>query len=154
MLPFFFKSAYILDRIQTSEYKINYTNIYFWQGLEQAKLSLLETNFVGIGLQQLGYEQQNKYSYLGLVDKGGGLVAAKLIAETGIFGILMIILYIMIIFKCFKIIKNDSIRVHAKVAAAIIIAVVPEVFLRGGGYFSGSILLLISAIIYLKTKKK
>jgi hypothetical protein len=151
-MPFFFEADYFLKRIQTPEYTNNTTTIFFWIGIEQAKLSLLETNFIGIGLQQLGNEPPNKFSHLLPINKSGGLVAAKLIAETGIFGIFMIVLYIITIFKSFKIIKNDSIGVHVKVATAIIIAVAPEIFLRGGGYFSGSILLLIASIIYLKTK--
>ncbi len=153
---FFSQRHYFIERIQSAENANNDTTLLFWQGVEAAKISLLETNFIGIGLRQLGNEPANKFSDLmteGMDRKSGGFVGAKLIAELGIIGILIIISYTLIIFKCLKILINNSIGLHVKIAAAAIIAVAPEIFLRGGGYFSASLLLAISSIIFLKSKK-
>jgi hypothetical protein len=153
---FFSQRHYFIERIQSAENANNDTTLLFWQGVEAAKISLLETNFIGIGLRQLGNEPANKFSGLmteGMDRKSGGFVGAKLIAELGIIGILIIISYTLIIFKCLKILINNSIGLHVKIAAAAIIAVAPEIFLRGGGYFSASLLLAISSIIFLKSKK-
>lgn len=154
---------YFLDRITTPENSDNFTSLVFWQGLEAARLSLIETNFIGIGLHQLGNEPPNEISriisQLGgggtsmlyeLNRKDGGFVAAKLIAELGVFGILLVILLALLIVKSFKIIGVKNVIIHYRLAAAVVISVAPEIFLRGGGYFSGSLLLLMSAIIYMK----
>lgn len=156
-ITFFFQSHYFIERIQSAEDANNHTTLFFWQGVEAAKISLLETNFIGMGLRQLGNEPPNKFSDLmmiGMDRKSGGLVGAKLIAELGIIGILIIISYTLIIFKCLKILINNRIGLHVKIAATAIIAVAPEIFLRGGGYFSTSLLLAISSILFLKSKKK
>jgi hypothetical protein len=155
-ISFFSQSHYFIERIQSKENANNHTTFFFWQGVEAAKISLLETNFIGTGLRQLGNEPANKFSDLmieGMDRKSGGFVGAKLIAELGILGILIIISYTLIIFKCLKILINNSIERQVKIAAAAIIAVAPEIFLRGGGYFSPSLLLAISSIIFLKSKK-
>ena len=159
---------YYLERITFVENTDNLTALVFWQGVEATKNILSETKYIGIGLHQLGNEPGNYVKSLiagirgGLGDiadldlnrRDGGFVAAKVISEFGIFGLAGILFYMKIAANCLRKLKLKMHTTHANIAMTVIVAVAPEILLRGGGYFSVSLLLMLASIRYLINSSK
>ncbi len=158
---------YFLARITFIENTDNLTALVFWQGVEATKNILSETKYLGIGLHQLGNEPGNDVTSIiagirGIGDvadfdlnrRDGGFVAAKLISEFGIFGLAGILSYIKIAANCLRKLKLKMHTTHANIAMTVIVAVAPEILLRGGGYFSVSLLLMLASIRYLTKSSK
>lgn len=157
---------YFLGRIDLSGNSNNLTSLVFFQGLEATKNILLETNYIGIGLHQMGNEPANYITEMistirsmpigegDLNRSDGGFVAAKLISEFGIFGLAIILYYIKTAVYCLLQLKKTMHTTHTKIAMTVIVSVAPEILIRGGGYFSASLLLMWASIQYLPKNSK
>ena len=86
----------------------------------------------------------------------GGFLSAKLIAEFGVIGIAIVISYIIQIFKIlFKIrklnqkIELDDMEKKQLILYGFIFSFLVEMFLRGYGYFSPCLLIVLTAYFSL-----
>lgn len=153
-----FDPTFIVNRIVFSEEVRNLSNLVLIQGWERAYLSLQETFGLGLGFQQFGiWGPQGEWQdviygiageYLNLND--GGTTATKLIAEFGVFGIVLLLLFILWMWRSFQELRPalsgvrlSPIYVLQRIA---LIAVTSELFIRGVGYLSPSLILLIFSI--------
>ncbi len=144
----------------------NLTALVFAQGWQLAYLNFVETTGLGLGFQMLGsdntvvgpltYRIMDVASYgraLNLSD--GGFLAAKLIAEFGVLGLIFSILYmfyfLIIPFKANRIITTKSQLVYfgRSVRYATVFSLAPEFFLRGYGYFSPSLYFVLVATMVI-----
>lgn len=151
---------YFTDRFEFQEVQ-NVSTLAFFSGWERAYLSLSETNFFGVGFNQLGivgpsgiYHQQLELYDLQLVSlKDGGSVAPKLIAELGFLGIIMLLIYLFYFIKKLHIIKikNLTFSYLDTFYHSIFIMSFINLFVRGSGYFSPIFFLFLSSIIYFCT---
>ena len=149
--------AYFMDRVSFVDTK-NVSVLVLLSGWERAYLNLFDSNFLGIGFNQLGYEgeggyYQNKlhsYNLVGLNLKDAGSLAPKLVSELGILGVIMLSMYLFYFIKIVYKIKKYYLTYSDLDILYISIFIMSFVylFLRGSGYFSPSVFLLLSSIIY------
>ena len=136
----------------------NFSTLVFLSGWERAYLNLIDFSFLGIGFNQLGYEgqtgyYQNQIISLGLSNlnlKDGGSLAPKLISELGLFGIILLLTYLIFFIKIiYKLKKYNYSYTHLNTFyISIFIMSFINIFMRGSGYFSPLIFLLLSSIFY------
>lgn len=149
----------------TFENSDNLTTLVFLQGWFMAYANLVETYGLGIGFQMLGTEATNfpdvteriyflTGKYFNIYD--GGFLLAKLVAEFGMLGGLLVCFYLFSLFKIAFYINRyfrapEKSAVHEdKLKKRILIygffvAFSIEFFLRGYGYFSPGVFLVIAA---------
>lgn len=152
----FANPKYFLERVTISSDTNNISTLVYMQGIDDAYNSLIDTNGFGLGLQMLGTQQPsylaNKIAFLLGADreqnrKDGGFLAAKLIAEFGVFGIISLIVYGKIFIKALLYLKFESKkRSPFIVFSSIIMAFSVEIFVRGYGYFSPGVFLFMVAM--------
>lgn len=150
--------SYFTDRLDFSYGTTNLSTLVYLQGLELAEGGLRTTNFLGIGYQQLGvvnlYSPTTNLIYRLLRDDfnlfDGGFTGAKLVAELGVFGLVLVATFVMLV--GFSILKLRGKRGQAApsasttLALASVVAFSVEMFVRGAGYFTPTTLLLLSAL--------
>lgn len=153
---------YFLDRLNFDVDSVNITALVYVQGWQLLDESLRTTQGWGLGVQQLGAGYTNTIaSYrinqlmgrdVNLLD--GGFLLAKMGSEFGIFG-----LAALAGFTGFAGIALLRLRAVAQRRAsyprsvllcyASVVGSVVEIYLRGSTYFTGTMLLLASALLYL-----
>lgn len=157
---------YFSSRLSFEDSK-NLTTLVWLQGWQLAYLNFMNTNGIGLGFQMLG-KSTTVYgnityimsSLLGgggsLNTEDGGFLAAKIIAEFGFVGVLLVFLYgfylIKIVYRLRQLSKKYSLTELEKrklLAYGIIFGLFVEMFLRGYGYFSPGVLMTFVAIFYL-----
>jgi hypothetical protein len=153
--------SYYADRLALSADSDNLSTLVYLQGWERALLNLQETDGVGVGFQQFGYvgslgDISQKilllaHTNLNLYD--GGSTGSKLIAELGVVGILMVVLYLRLLVRGALLIRRaqqlpagtrDRRRIFFY---SVVVAYGSELFIRGTGYFSPSGFFLLTALI-------
>lgn len=163
-------SPYFSDRldIRTTD---NLTALVYMQGWQLAYLNFTKTIGMGLGFQMLGEAPtqtgsiSQKISVLS--DDGsianladGGFLASKVIAEFGIIGLLLTLVYLVLIIKAiFLLIKKANYKpvYHARRDVDLFLILVcsaclgysVEYFLRGIGYFSPNLVVVLSVIYSL-----
>lgn len=152
---------YFSKRVDLSQETTNLSALAYRQGWELAEKSIDITDGVGVGFQQLGiapvYTPTSDVIFRLLRQDGslqdGSFVAAKIIAEFGIFGLIIGIIYLYIAFKAVLFLRKgnkkyfDTARIFS---ACVIVSYTLEFFVRGIGYFSPTTVLLFAAILYFK----
>ena len=145
---------YFYDRINIIDTK-NLSLLVFFCGWERAYLSLLNTNGMGVGLNQLGNS-----SYIGsfreiLIELNNpllnihdaGSTAPKIISELGMLGIMFMLIFIINLFKSFKVLISVSfISPKYLLYFSFLLASFFELFVRGTGYFNVNMLMLFTSI--------
>jgi hypothetical protein len=154
--------TYFIDRIPSIDSK-NVSTLVFLSGWERVYLNLIDSNFFGIGFNQLGIVgnkgfYQSELTRLGLpglniYDAGG--VAPKLLSELGIIGIAFIFGYLFYLAKAIYIVKKKKLIYNYLDTFYISIFIMSFVsmFIRSSGYFSPIVFLLLSSIIYINKFK-
>jgi len=148
--------SYFIDRF-TLNYKSDTANVsvlVYLSGLERAYLSLLDSAFIGLGFNRLGFVGPKGYyqdilsnmglDYLNLYD--GGANSFKLISELGIVGIFILLIYLYYFFKSINIIKRTPLRPYQILLYSYFLAYFIELFVRGVGYFSFNLPFFLSSI--------
>jgi hypothetical protein len=165
-------SDYFKNRINISKDSKNLSALVYFQGLDYAKKSLINTNGLGLGFQMMGTQKPSETTILikrilndlegeGLNRYDGGFLAAKIITEFGIFGILILIGYFYLFIRSFFYlrsyiyIKNCKYNPKLVVVSSIFFSFFVEVYVRGIGYFSpGVFIFLVAFSFYFKFKKE
>ncbi|WP_260524238.1 hypothetical protein [Serratia sp. PL7] len=147
---------YFLSRVQLNSDSDNLTTLVFLQGVDDAVRSFVNTNGLGLGFQMAGTDKVGQYgltitkltgSELNRTD--GGFIASKLVSEFGFLGVLLLLFYVKMILtsvhKIKKLPKNYGVQdAFTALGAVCIVTFSVEFFLRGYGYFSPGIFMLLS----------
>lgn len=152
-------NSYFISRLILTNDSTNLTALVYLQGLQDAYNSLISTHGIGLGFQMLGTQpislagMQINYLMGGedLNRTDGGFLAAKLVAELGVYGILLLVSYLAIFFKALKKLRHGAYRRSNNNLASVfslccIYASFVEFFVRGVGYFSPSLFLFFAAL--------
>ncbi len=149
--------SYFTDRLDFSVNTTNVSTLVYIQGLELVEAGLRKTAGLGIGFQQLGVVPLNVptsdliYSINGddANLRDGGFTAAKLIAELGFVGIGLIAVYLYALVKAVLALRALSSGLpgsaQERFALSVIAGLSIELFVRGGGYFTGTMVLMVPA---------
>jgi hypothetical protein len=159
--------TYFTERLDFGGKTTNLSTLVYLQGQDLIVDSMRRSLGWGIGFQQLGNGPirstastliyQTTGLELNLQD--GGFVAAKLISEFGVFGILLTVGFVMIAIRSALILRNVSIKNIVSVpgrdfALAIIVSYFVDMFVRGIAYFTASSALFLAALIfYLRNRR-
>lgn len=150
----------------------NLTTLVWLQGWDLALNNFMSTTGLGLGFQMLGQDgtKLSDISYKASEIAGGfqnlddgGFVAAKLVAEFGVVGLMLVAIYGVVFVRFLLVLGNKDMvipfslsrRFHSHAAPmflnAILFAFVVEFLFRGFGYFSPSVFFLLSAIMSKRT---
>ena len=158
--------ASVSSKFEYYESRINYTNsenpslLVFLSGWEEAYMSIVKTNGLGIGFQQSGYvEPAGEYRLvlesMGKSDQNiydNGVMGAKLILENGVVGMLLLFVYLYQFLKIlFKINFTPSLSKSNKefFFISIFLMFSIEILLKGSGYFSQTAFLFLASLFFL-----
>lgn len=168
-------SEHFTSRLTISPKSGNLTSLVWLQGVVAAKNSLLSTGGLGLGFQMLGTEKPNEISKIindilsrggELCRPGGGCVAAKLIAELGLVGVILAGFAFAKILKSFIWLRRywrvalrfkvnwSNYQLKMVIANSLIVTFFVEMFLRGGGYFSLTGILFILSLLYVRKYRR
>ena len=163
LLENFKLSSYFLSRIMLNNN--NLSALVFLSGWNRAFLSLLESHGWGLGFQQFGYVGHVGYyqhlisalepslSKLNLYD--GGTIGAKFISEFGIFGIIILIIYLKIWGGYLLKLKRSNISSNKELLfISFYFTYIVDIFIRGMNYFNFPAFMLLSSIYFLFYKNK
>jgi hypothetical protein len=152
--------SYYTDRLDFSIGTTNISTLVYIQGFELTGAALQRTAGWGIGFQQLGVVPLNVPTsdliYRLIRDDAnlydGGFTAAKLIAELGLVGIAVLVAYVYFAVRAGLALRRLSTSGGAGsaqqlFALAAIVAPMIEFFVRGVGYFSGTLMLMITGLL-------
>lgn len=155
---------YFTDRLDFGAQTTNLSTLVYIQGLELIDAGWQATSGWGIGFQQLGIAPINvptsdliyRLSHDDANLRDGGFLAAKLIAEFGFVGAVSTICAIFFALRAGIVLRWIGVRAGAIdpvriFALSLMASFMVELFVRSVGYYSGTVLLLISAI-FLATK--
>ena len=161
---------YFSSRLSFEDSK-NLTTLVWLQGWQLAYLNFIDTNGIGLGFQMLGKSitvygniTHIMSSLLGgggaLNTEDGGFLAAKIIAEFGFIGVLIVLWYgfflIKIVYRLRKFSKKYSLSDLEKrklLAYGVIFGIFVEMFLRGYGYFSPQLTIVVISFFTLSRIK-
>lgn len=155
--------TYFTDRLDFAYGNQNLSMLVYRQGIELIQTSLVETSGWGIGFQRLGFtnlftpSSNIIYALTGadLNLRDGGFNAAKLIAELGIAGVALSLWYLVMMGKMVlrlrRVAQEKLVIPDGSIfAMSAFVAVSIEIFVRGAGYFTSTMLLAVAAIPYLR----
>lgn len=143
----------------------NLTTLVFLQGWALAYENLIHTHGIGLGFQMLGMPGTHLTQFsepIEIITKStsnltdGGLLAAKIIAEFGIIGLIISLLYVVHLFKfVFRsnmnryliYNKNNTLILKYCLLNGLLLGYITEYFFRGYGYFSPGLYLIIAIIL-------
>jgi len=139
-----FDLQYFITRLTISMQTDNVSVLVFISGWERGYLSLIESYGVGLGFQQMGTGAlgiaMEKIINMGLPPLNkydGGTLGSKIVTELGVFGLLLIIVYVVTAIKVF--VKMFLYRIDSYKEVffySIFIMMSVQIFIRGGGYFT------------------
>ncbi len=141
----------------------NITTLVWLQGWDLSYINLNATEWRGLGFQMLGYEGTElsdiSYKLEDLTGKfmnitSGGFLAAKIISEFGLVGVMLAILYILfLVCLLIKVGSSSSVSLKSDVTKKIMVlqglvfGYVVEFFFRGYGYFSPCLYVSLAALM-------
>ncbi len=143
----------------------NLSTLVYLKGFDLMKQGLIQTDGLGIGFQQLGYVEIESEirDYIIKLTNGvdlnandGGFLAAKIVTEFGVMGILLLLFYLVLLVRSwlvFRKIDVTQLKPYEMLFFASVITIFSELFFRGLGYFTSNVFILI-ACIYLNHKLK
>lgn len=152
--------TYFTDRLNFGPQTTNLSALVYVQGVELMQAAWSATSGWGIGFQQLGVAPINVPTsdiiYRILQDDAnlfdGGFLAAKVVAEFGVIGILLVAGYLWVAVRALIALRYKSGREGTDdpleiFSLSVIVAFSLEVFVRGAGYFSGTALLFVASLL-------
>lgn len=150
--------TYFEDRLKFNDSSDNLSMLVYRQGIDIITYTFNNLNGIGIGFQQLGFNDisfetsEILRSLLGkdmnLTD--GGFTAAKIIGEFGFLASVILFIYFKYFFLSLKILFKKSADNKLILSAVFVVSYVIELFVRGVGYFNVSLLFLIVSVLYIK----
>lgn len=159
---------YYFDRLDFSAESDNISSLVYRQGWELISEAIRYSNGWGVGLQQLGFAPLNAptsnliYHLTGndLNLQDGSFLAAKLTSELGIFGMVLVAIFVISLVRAGLSLRALSLQPaylqnsNVRFALAMICGFSVEVFVRGVGYFSSTLVIFIAALMAQKTLRQ
>lgn len=158
----FFDMSYFVDRLDFSSENSNLSVLVFIQGWENAFLTFFDSHFIGSGFQQFGILTSEgettsriiKIMGFPINKYDGGTLGSKIIGEFGLFGVAFLLVYLRQLLISFLALRKNlwaKQRIEDKTlfAHVVIVSFSIEMFLRGVGYFSPSLIMYLVASFYL-----
>ena len=158
--------SYFLTRLDFGSDDPNLSTLVYVQGWQLMAESLRLSSGWGLGFQQLGVHGSSVdasdliFAVLGenlnLLD--GGFTMSKIVSEFGIFGILLLLVYLQFAWRAARGLRHASRttqphRPAVLLAHCAVLSFGVELLVRGAGYFSGTTLLLVAGLTVLATRK-
>lgn len=159
--------SYFTDRINFTLTSTNLSTLVYIQGWQLLDESLRNTMGWGLGFQQLGVGYTNVTASirlnqllgfdLNLTD--GSFILAKVGSEFGIFGVFFSGYVVFLSIKSFVALRfvtrsNGRMPASLILCYSIILGSLVELLVRGANYFTGSIVLFLSACFFLSRSNK
>jgi len=151
-------SNYFASRLTFSADSTNLSALVFMSGWERAYLSLIDSNGIGVGFQQMGINGPQGFFMDVIIDIysdtlnkfDGGAVGAKLITEMGGLGVTLLLVYIFFCVQLYRRLHFSYNMLSRKTVFYIIVVLTTslQIFVRGTGYFSPLVFLFMSSIYY------
>lgn len=158
---------YFTDRLDLTYQSQNLSSLVYVQGWEAIIESLKKSMGWGLGFQQMGITQVYLPTSdliraimredLNLTD--GSFVLSKLVSEFGLFG-----LAAGVAFAACVVVNIIRLRKHAVYgaplpdtivfASSVVVGYAVEMYVRGAGYFSGSLILVLAALLAIRSFKR
>jgi hypothetical protein len=154
---------YFTERLDFELSSANISTLVYRQGWELMADAMYRTNWWGVGFQQLGYAPFNSptsdllyrilHSDSNLMD--GGFTAAKMISELGLIGVAILAFYLWAAFWTARFLRASALRAGQSTSPALlfvcamICGTALEMFVRGEGYFSGSLFLAEASALFV-----
>jgi len=156
---------YFLERLTLVNTTENLTTLVYLQGWDEMRNALLLSKGLGVGFQNMGTLQAGEYGEI-IFNLTGyyknrddcGFLAAKIIGEFGVLGIIFVFFYLVKLFQSVRYIVQfvrlnarcnfrirDKYPVSLVFGHSIFIIFFIEMFARGYGYFSAGLLMLFVA---------
>lgn len=162
----FIDVSYYVDRIDISYSSSNLSALVYLQGIELIQEALQTTRGWGIAIQQLGFAPTNVLATEVIRRVGGGeqnladgsFLAVKFGAELGILGLALIAIYLFKLFWAvidLRLVANRRAvsPVGVTFGLSVFIAFSVELFVRGIGYFSGTVVMACASLGVIATVK-
>ena len=137
------------------------SNISLLMGYQEAYLNLLRTDFLGLGFQQMGIldptgvfadavytanaDYTNRYD--------GSILASKIVSEFGLVGIFLIASYLLYCLKIIRASRANNVSAIQLFSIGLVLSPIPYLFIRGGGYFGGTVLIGLAGLLVLGCKE-
>jgi hypothetical protein len=141
--------------------------LVYRQGWELTADALSRTDGWGVGFQQLGFvpftsptaDMLHRLLFGDLNTLDGGFLAAKVMAELGFIGIALVAAYIVLVIKVgwrvrMSVARGTQLPSKVLFSSAVICGFSIELFVRGLGYFSGSAVLFVAAVLMALTNER
>ena len=151
--------SYFTDRLDFSYGNDNLSTLVYRQGIEISAIALEETRGWGIGFQRLGftdlYSVSSNLLYALTGDdlnlRDGGFTAAKLLVEFGVIGAIALLAYLYYLARAILDLRRAALVDRTVdrgrlLALSCFAGAFVELFVRGGGYFTPTVLLLLAAV--------
>lgn len=154
--------TYYWDRLDLTTETQNLSSLAFLQGWQLISESWGNTDGWGLGFQQLGL-QGTSVNAAELIEViagmplnvyDGSFTASKLVSEFGIFGVVLLLVYLFLAVKSVIFLRRARSGGVAVLAHCILVAYGLELGLRGSGYFTGSVLLVMAAVWLLAAGRR
>ena len=160
-----FSTSYFKERILFNEDNLNLSLLILLDGWERAYLANIITDGFGIGFNQFGFFGiigffreliiNMNATTINLYD--GGSTSCKVVAEFGLFGVILILSYLIYAKKyLLRFLKTSYNSPKVILTYSFFIGSFLELFVRGTGYFNSGIIMLFIALLFnerLKRKK-
>ena len=159
--------TYFLDRIDLLGEVTNLSALVWIQGWQLSWDAIVSSHGWGLGFQQLGIaptasDVSDTISSmaggdLNLLD--GSFNFAKLTAEFGVFGFAAVAGYMVVVIAAMQRLRAVALDYSKEepgtvLAMAFVVGYVMDLFVRGGGYFNGTGVLAVAALIHLARRQR
>jgi hypothetical protein len=156
----YFDMSYYLDRLSFLTATRNSSTLVLLSGWERAYLAFFDSFGFGVGFQQIGIvgpqgNLQDLLMEINRTSKGynwndGGTLAAKLVVEFGLFGLILLMLYFYHAVKIVKLFLTKKIKNSKNIFFfGLYLVFSMELFVRGMGYFSVTSFMFIASIYWM-----
>jgi hypothetical protein len=152
---------YFIERLVLSSDSTNLSVLSFLQGWQNAIITLNDTNYLGVGFQQLGIASSfgditlkihEIYGRdLNLYD--GSCLATKFISEFGLFGLTLVIYLTVRAIKSYFYIRTENSIAFVKFTHCVNISFMVELFMRGCGYFASGFFIYSTCYLFIQIKR-
>lgn len=160
--------TYYTDRLDFSAENENLSTLVFLQGWEMIGEAWERSAGIGLGFQQLGVSGTDVPAAdlivlifgenLNILD--GGFMFAKLVGEFGGVAVILLLGYVRLAARAWKILRQTLIGGLARqravdvLAASAVLSYLVEIFVRGAGYFTPTGVLLVASVWILSKSER
>ncbi len=149
-------SMYVTDRLALSSDSENLSTLVFLSGYERAYETLVTGHLLGVGFQQMGFvgPQGQFIATISEITRGndlnlydGGTLASKIIVEFGVPGMMVLLVYLLRL-RMHMLSRIEELLPATLFFTSIEITFACYLFVRGMGYMSATVLLLLASYGY------